>query len=197
MGESYHIIPGTQAKSKISLTEDGVTDPVFQGEHFRNNGVKAKSMALNHLGPYRQQGVWVFTNAPLSGETSAIWEVDLNGYISGTALAFTWSNEFRSISWYTVTVLGANNITFNSYTNDGIYEFYLVPGQYSMSIAGPGYKTTALGSISVTDGQTGAPGSGNNVQLQQTNIPIPEFSGIAVVALSALAASLYLLRRRR
>jgi len=55
MGESYHIIPGTQAKSKISLTEDALTDTAFQGEHFRNNGVKAKSMAINHLGPYSQE----------------------------------------------------------------------------------------------------------------------------------------------
>jgi len=186
MGESFHIIPGTQAKSKISFTEDGALDPYFLGH----------TMAANHLGPYSQQGVWTLTNAPLSGSTSAIWEVDLNGYISGTALAFTWSNEFRSISWYTVNVKGAGNATFNSYTEDGIYEFYLVPGSYTMTIAGPGYRTTSLGTISVTSGQTGAPGTGNNLQLPMSNIPVPEFSGIAVVALSALAASLYLLRRR-
>jgi hypothetical protein len=56
--------------------------------------------------------------------------------------------------------------------------------------------STPLSTISVTSGQTGAPGAGNDVQLPQSNIPVPEFSGIAVVALSALAASLYLLRRR-
>ncbi len=192
MGESFHIIPGTAATSHISLTEDGALDKYFLGH----------SMVANHLGPYSQEGVWTFTNAPLSGETSAIWEVDLNGYISGTALAFTWSNEFRSISWYTVTVQGAavGNATgpsFASYTEDGIYEFYLVPGTYSMSMSGPGYRATPMGTISVTSGQSSTPGSGNNVGLPQSNIPVPEFSGIAVVALSALAASLYLLRRRR
>ncbi len=192
MGESFHIIPGTAATSHISLTEDGALDKYFLGH----------SMVANHLGPYSQQGVWTFTNAPLSGESSAIWEVDLNGYISGTALAFTWSNEFRSISWYTVTVQGAavGNATgpsFASYTEDGIYEFYLVPGTYSMSMSGPGYRSTPMGTISVTSGQSSVPGSGNNVGLPQSNIPVPEFSGIAVVALSALAASLYLLRRRR
>jgi hypothetical protein len=199
MGESFHIIPGTQArtvdgKSTFSWTEAGALDPYY----FVTLGGEpsAHSMAPNHLGPYSQQGVWTLTNAPLSGETSAIWEVDLNGYISGTALAFTWSNEFRSISWYTVNVQGAGNATFNSYTSDGIYEFYLIPGTYTMTISGPGYKTTPLATISVTSGQTGAPGSGNDLQLPQSNIPVPEFSGIAVVALSALAASLYLLRRR-
>ena len=88
-------------------------------------------------------------------------------------------------------------MTFNSYTEDGIYEFYLVPGAYSMTISGPGYKATPLGTISVTSGQSAQPGTGNNIGLPQTNIPVPEFSGIAVVAFSALAASLYLLRRRR
>jgi len=188
MGESYHIIPGTAAKSGISLTEDAALNPYFLGH----------SMVANHLGPYSQLGVWTLGPAHLSGESSAIWEVDLNGYVSGTALAFTWSNELRAISWYTVNVQGAGNSTFkaSSYTNDGIYEFYLLPGQYSMTISGPGYKATPLGTISVTSGQTATPGSGNNLGLPQTNIPVPEFSGIAVVAFSALAASLYLLRRR-
>jgi hypothetical protein len=189
IGESYHIIPGTTAKSGISFTEDGALDLYFLGH----------SMVANHLGPYSQESVWTIGPAHLSGETSAVYEVDLNGYLSGTALAFTWSNELRTLSWYTVTVTGAANgsIPFKSYTNDGIYEFYLAPGSYSMTLAGPGYKTTSMGTIAVTDGQTGLPGSGVNIGLPPTNIPIPEFSGIAIVAFSALAASLYLLRRRR
>jgi hypothetical protein len=190
MGESYHIIPGTQAKSGISLTEDGALDPYFLGH----------SMAANHLGPYSQQGVWTLGTAHLSGEVSGEWEVDLNGYVSGTALAFTWSNEFRTLSWYTVTVTGAPGMAgspFVSYTNDGIYEFYLTPGTYSMTLAGPGYAPTSMGTIAVTSGQGGTPGSGNNIELPPTNIPVPEFSGMAIIVFSALAASLYLLRRKR
>jgi hypothetical protein len=190
MGESYHIIPGTQATSGISLTEDGALDPYFLGH----------SMAPNHLGPYSQQGVWQLGTAHLSGEVSGEWEVDLNGYVSGTALAFTWSNEFRTLSWYTVTVTGASGMAgspFMAYTNDGIYEFYLTPGTYSMTLAGPGYAPTSMGTIAVTSGQGGTPGSGNNIALPPTNIPVPEFSGMAIVVFSALAASLYLLRRKR
>jgi hypothetical protein len=86
---------------------------------------------------------------------------------------------------------------FVGYTSDGIYEFYLTPGTYSMTLAGPGYAPTSMGTIAVTDGQTGTPGSGNNIGLPPSNIPVPEFSGIAIVAFSALAASLYLLRRKR
>jgi hypothetical protein len=86
---------------------------------------------------------------------------------------------------------------FIAYTNDGIYEFYLTPGTYSMTLSGPGYAPTPGSTISVTDGQGGTPGSGNNIGLPPSNIPIPEFSGIAIVAFSSLAASLYQLRRRR
>ena len=186
MGESYHIIPGTTAKSGISFTEDGALNPYFLGH----------SMAANHLGPYSQEGVWTLATAHNSGESSAIYEVDLNGYISGTALAFTWSNELRAISWYTVNVKGAGNATFNSYTEDGIYEFYLTPGTYSMTLSGPGYAPTQMASISVTSGQSSTPGSGNNIGLPPSNIAVPEFSGTIVVALSALAASVFLLRRR-
>jgi hypothetical protein len=191
MGESYHIVPGTTATSRISLTEDGALDTAFLGH----------SMAMNHLGPYSQQAVWSLPNAHLSGEVSGVWEVDLNGYVTGTALAFTWSNEFRPVSWYPVVVTGVTGAmqgqSFTSYINDGLYEFYLAPGTYSMTVSGPGYAETPMASIAVTAGQTGTPYSGNNIGLPPTNIPVPEFSGLAVVAFSALAASLYLLRRKR
>ncbi len=184
MGESYHIIPGTTATSGISLTEDAATGSLFVGH----------SMAPNHLGPYSQQGVWQISNAHLSGEASAIFEVDLNGLVSGNALAFTWSNEFRPLSWGLVNVVGASGgAGWNFYTYDGYYEAYLTPGTYKFTITSPGYASQSW-SVSVSAGQTG---TGQNLYLQQNNIPVPEFSGIAIVAFSALAASLYLLRRRR
>jgi len=189
MGESFHIIPGTTATSGISFTEDGALNTAFLGH----------SMAMNHLGPYSQEAVWSLATAHNSGETSGAWEVDLNGYVSGTALAFTWSNELRTLSWYDVSVVGANSThPMLSYTSDGLYEFYLVPGTYAMTLSGPGYAATPMGSISVTSGETQTfVGTGVNIGLPPTNIPVPEFSGIAIVAFSALAASLYLLRRRR
>ena len=184
MGESYHIIPGTTATSGISLTEDTALKPELVGH----------SLAANHLGPYSQEGVWQISGTHNSGEASAIFEVDLNGFISGNVLAFTWSNEFRTLSWGGVSVTGATGATFPSmYTYDGRYEGFLPPGQYSFTISSPGYAPQTW-SVSITPGETG---TGQNVYLEQTNIPIPEFSAAAVVAFSALAASLYLLKRRR
>ena len=183
MGESYHIIPGTTATSGISLTEDGALSSTFLGH----------TMAPNHLGPYSQQGVWQIDNAHLSGEASAIFEVDLNGLVSGNALAFTWANEFRPLSWASVSVVGANGASWNFYSYDGIYEAYLTPGTYKFTISSPGVTAQTF-SVVVSPGQSGV---GQNVYMQQSNIPVPEFSAIGIVAFSALAASLYLLRRRR
>ncbi len=183
MGESYHIIPGTTATSGISLTEDAAQSSTFVGH----------TMAPNHLGPYSQESGWQIAGTHNSGEASAIFEVDLNGFVSGNMLAFTWSNEFRTLSWGTISVTGASGATWNFYTYDGIYEAFLPTGNYKFSISEPGYAPQTW-SASVSSGQTG---TGQNVYLEQSNIPVPEFSGVAVVAFSALAASVYLLKRRR
>jgi len=183
LGESYHIIPGTTATSGISLTEDLALGAWGVGH----------SMAPNHLGPYSQEGVWQISGAHLSGEASGIFEVDLNGFISGTALAFTWANDFRPLSWATISVTGANGASWNYYTFDGQYGMYLTPGSYSLTIASPGIASQTL-SVAVTGGELGTAG---NLYLQQSNIPVPEFTNMAIVAFAALAASLYLLQRRR
>ena len=184
MGESYHIIPGTTATSDISLTEDAALSSTFLGH----------SMAANHLGPYSQEGVWQIAGAHNSGEASAEFEVDLNGFVSGNVLAFTWSNEFRTLSWGTISVTGASGATWSFYTYDGIYQAYLPSGQYKFSISQPGYAPQTW-SVSVSAGQTGT--AQNVVYLEQNNIPVSELSGVPVVAFSALAASVYLLKRRR
>jgi len=183
LGESYHIIPGTTATSGISLTEDAALSSTFLGH----------SMVFNHLGPYSQEGVWQISGAHLSGEASGIFEVDLNGFISGTALAFTWANDFRPLSWATVSVTGASGATWNYYTFDGQYGMYLPGGSYSLTIASPGIASQTL-SVAVTGGEVGTAG---NVYMQQSNIPVPEFNGVALVVFAALAASVYILCRRR
>jgi len=187
-GESCHWIVGAtvpaDAVSCNGYTEQGALDPFFLGH----------SMAPNHLGPYRQEGPWVLNNAHNSGEASGVFEVDLNGLISGNALAFTWSSEFRPVSWATVTLSGVPGGTYVGYSWDGTYEFYSAPSDTAMlAIAIPGMETQST-SVAITDGMGT---TGQNFYLEMSGIPVPEFSGIAVVALSALAASLYLLRRRR
>jgi hypothetical protein len=191
MGESYHIIPGTTAVSGVSLTEDTALNEYVSppGSAFIGH-----SMAANHLGPYSQEGVWQISGTHNSGEASGIFEVDLNGFVSGNVLAFTYANEFRTLSWGTVSVTGATGATFPTiYTLDGIYQGFLPTGNYKFTISQPGF-TPQTWSVSISPGQNGI---GQNVYLQQSQIPIPEFSGVAVIAFSALAASVYILKRRR
>ena len=184
LGESYHIIPGTTASSGISLTEDAALNNVFLGH----------SMAANHLGPYSQQGIWQISGAHNSGEASAVFEVDLNGFISGNVLAFSWANEFRPLSWGVVTVSSATGAgSWNFYTYDGIFEAYLTPGNYHMNVYSPGYAPQAF-DLQVTPGESA---TAQDAYLEQNNVAVPEFRALSVVAFSALAASLYLLRRRR
>jgi len=204
MGESYHIIPGTTATTGISLVEDAAVSAL--------GGMRCKGacdllgpphgMAFNHLGPYSQQGVWQIANAHNSGEASGIFQVDLNGLVSGNALAFNWANVFRTLSWGTITVTGTGlpSTGLNFYTYDGTYQAYL-PGtragasgsnSYKFVISSPGYAPQTF-NLAVSSGMTG---TGANMYLQESNIPVPEFSSLIIAAFSALAASAYVLRRR-
>jgi len=193
MGESYHIIPGTTATSGISLTED-----MAQSNQFISH-----SMAANHLGPYSQRGTWQISGTHNSGESSAIFEVDLNGFVTGNVLAFTWSNEFRPLSWGAISVTGAglpsSGLTF--YTYDGLYQAFLPNSgtagstAFTFTLNAPGYAPYSW----TSQVPVGSTGTNVNVYLEQSNIPVPEFnaSPLAIIGFAALAASVYLLRRRR
>ena len=52
----------------------------------------------NHLSPYVQNS-FVVINAPLSGEVSAVSEVDQRGNIQGIVLGLNWNDATRTMSW--------------------------------------------------------------------------------------------------
>ncbi len=177
-GDSFHTIPGA-------------SPDVF--------GYTGNSLAENGLGPYAQRMVWEVPNGHLGSEVSVVYELDKRGFISGNIYGFTWSDEIRPQSWVTVVAAAATgNQTFTTWSYDAHFDMYLDPGQYELSViawspAGQGY-TVVKSSLTVSEGQSS---SGITFQLERSNIPIPEFSGLAIVAFSALAASVYLLRRKR
>jgi hypothetical protein len=93
--------------------------------------------------------------------------------------AFTWSNEFHTLSSGTISVTGASGgATWNLYTYAGVYQAFLSTGNYKFTIAQPAYAPQTW-FVSISPGESG---SGQNVYLEQSNIPVPEFSGVAVVA---------------
>jgi hypothetical protein len=96
----------------------------------------------------------------------------------------------------TVEISGSS--TVKTSTKDGSYKIWLPgPGTYTMTIylfkpaeANVGYVTTTR-TISVTWGAS----STQDALIQESGIPVPEFPLAGALALiSALAASLYLLR---
>jgi hypothetical protein len=169
MGESYHIIAGVE-------------------------GPYGNQWSFNHLGPFEQRTVWTVPNAPLSGEASVYYELDLRGLVSGLVYGFTYSNGIRPISWASAEAVGESG-TFTVYTYDGYYEMYLSPGSYTLTVTewpgGAGHEI-ASAPITVSEGQLV---TGFSFTLEESHIPIPEFPVAAIALISAIAASLYILRR--
>jgi hypothetical protein len=179
-GNSFHTIPGSTA-GPFGYTGD--------------------SLAANGLGPYAQQGVWTVPNAHLGAEASVINELDKRGFTSGNVYGFTWNDELRTQSWTTIQAASASgNKTFTQWSWDAHYDMYLDPGSYNFKVIAwsPSAQANAYNTLSSTINiSAGQSVSGITFQMERSNIPVPEFSGLAIVAFSALAASLYLLRRRR
>jgi hypothetical protein len=178
MGESFHYIPG-HPEGSFGYTGD--------------------VLAANHLGPWQQRGVWTVPNAHLGGEASVIYELDLRGYIEGAVYGFTWSDEFRTLSFVWVEAVGADGIAYVTYSWDGMYQHYLPPGTYTMNVyewapTSAGHDAVTGYSVAVSTGSTT---TGLNFFLDRSDIPIPEFGTLLLAVVSALAASVFVLRRRR
>jgi hypothetical protein len=153
---------------------------------------------VNHLGPYELRYDVVIPGTHLGGESSAIFELDRLGLITGSVFGYTYCDDWRTVSWTNVKFVGADNTAFDVYTFDGKFAAWLKPGPYTASVIfwtptmGEGYKVQTM-PYHVSDGAFGA----FNVYLEQSQVPIPEFPVAAIVLASALAASLFILRRKR
>ena len=176
-GESFHLIPGHPA------------DPF---------GYTGSSLAPNGLGPYYQRSLWAVPNAHLGAETSVVNELDKRGHITGHVYAYVRGGELRTQSWLIVQA-SSENLTFTTRTWDSIYDMYLPAGDYDLIVyawtpeSNIGYYTISS-PIHISDGQST---TGITFELKQSGILIPEFKTVTLVYFSALAASIYLLRRRR
>jgi len=161
-------------------------------------GESPKYIPENHWGPYEQRRKVVVPGAHLGGEASVIFELDLRALFSGNVYTYTHCDDWRTTSWILVQATAADGKIYNWYTFDGAYEAWLTPGAYAVNVivwapAGQGYKVATVPSLTVTEG--GNPTM--NFYMEQSGIPIPEFATTALVLASALAASLFILRRRK
>jgi hypothetical protein len=156
-----------------------------------------KPVLVNHLGPYELRYDVVVPGTHLGGESSSIFELDRLGLITGSVFGYTYCDDWRTVSWTNVKFVGADNTAFDVYTFDGKFAAWLKPGPYTANVifwspSGQGYKLQTM-PYHVSDGAFGA----FNVYLEQSQVPIPEFPVAAIVLASALAASLFILRRKR
>ncbi|MEM2896838.1 MAG: hypothetical protein QXG01_04605, partial [Candidatus Bathyarchaeia archaeon] len=157
----------------------------------------------NHIGPWEQRTEIRVPNVHLSGEASVEMELDLRGYLSGLALGYTWSDEYRPTSWVSVVALGAEGEEVEEvYTFDAIYEMYLPAGDYTLSVEPwPGEAGWVFAStpVHVADGQTSGIGEGPQFLLSQSGTPIPELPMASItmaIVMFAIVAALYGVRRR-
>jgi hypothetical protein len=156
-------------------------------------GESPKYIPENHLGPWELRWPITVPNNHLGGESSLYFEVDLRGSTAGKVQGYTWCDDWRSTSWAAVVFTGADGkVAERVPTLDGRYFAYLPSGQLSMTISHGGYVSQKV-PLFVTEGASGF----KNVPLERANVPIPEFPVAAVVLAFSLAASLFILRRRR
>jgi len=157
-----------------------------------------KPVYTNHLGPYELRYDVVVPGTHLGGESSLIFELDQRAFIKGNVVGYTYCDDWRSVGWTTVQFTAADGTVFNHYTFDGWFGAWLNSGPYTASVIfwspakQEGYKVQTMPYL-VSDGSFGA----FNVYLEQSGVPIPEFPVAPIVLASALAASLFILRRRR
>jgi len=162
-------------------------------------GESPKYIPENHFGPYEQRTKVIIPGAHLGGEASVMFELDLRGLVQGTVYGYTHCGDWRAASWVTILALGADGKEYRWYSFDGAYEMWMTPGTYTLHIIPwtptiqEGHKVATLPGFAVSEGSALA----MNFYLEQSGIPIPEFPVTAIVLASALAASLFILRRRR
>jgi hypothetical protein len=154
-------------------------------------------LPFNHLGPYAQQGLNLVLNAPLSGEASTEFEVDMRGYAQGIVLGMNWDGATRTMSWATVKIVDSSGYQYYWYTADGWFDGYLDPGTYQTTITewkqNEGHHQFAF-TLKVNQGEANAALS---FILPESQIPIPEFVTVPVSLIGAVAAALALSRRRK
>src|SRR4030042_3772409 len=120
--------------------------------------------------------------------------MDRMARIAGFTYTRNYMGDFRSGSGQTVTSQGAAASIKAWGPYDGVWYTYVQPDTYTVTAESPGYVSGSRTVVSTWGGVS----SGQDFYLEQSGIPIPEFPAAGLLALvSALAASLYLLRRKQ
>ena len=145
----------------------------------------------NHLGPYRSDTQVTIPNAVVGGEASVQFGLELRGYVQGTVLGFDWDYEVRTISWAAIQ-LRSTDINYYWYSWDGWFDGYVDPAEYRATVtiwptSGEGYRAFEF-NLSVSPGQISR---AESIILEESGVPIPEFSSHLPVLVGILLACLF------
>jgi hypothetical protein len=113
------------------------------------------------------------------------------GYIFGHVYGFDMWDELVPLEWVTVTATNQNYQFQVSTGANGTFEMFVPVGTYNLTVDAPGYKTYNL-NVSVSDGSSSAA----TFYLEQSHVPIPEFSTQAFALIVAMALAVTLLSRK-
>ncbi|MEM3571764.1 MAG: carboxypeptidase regulatory-like domain-containing protein [Candidatus Bathyarchaeia archaeon] len=138
--ESY---AGNPAKRWVNFYD--TTDGVMQLDY----GLPSGNYRIKVLVPGYEQKVEIFIEVNISSKTSIMLELDKLAYISGWIGGFNCLNELMNLSWASFLAF-SNESYVETVTLDGFYELWLESGNYSITVAMPGYLTESK-SISASD----------------------------------------------
>jgi len=144
------------------------------------------------------QTATVAVTVTLMGSATVFLDMHQQAHITGTVYQRNWMGDFRLASWYTVELSGSPAATTD--TEDGWYAFWAPAGTYTLKVylAAPDETEAVVVQERTVVVTWGASAGGQDFYLEEGGVPIPEFPAAGVLMLiSALAASLYLLRWRK
>jgi len=177
----------------------GYYEPFTSALHY-DYGIDAGTYTLEVIeesGAYVQIAT-VAVTVSLMGEATVFLDMHKQAYISGTVYQRNYMGDFRTASWYVVELAGSPEMTTD--TRDGFFDFWAPAGTYTMKVhlMAPDHTDAVVMQERTVVVTWGADAGGQNFYLEEGGIPIPEFPAAGVLMLiSALAASLYLLRWRK
>jgi len=132
------------------------------------------------------------------GYAMLFFDMHKQAWMSGTVYQRNYMGDFRTASWYTVEISGSPEIT--TYTADGDFGVWVPAGTYTFRVhlLAPDHTDAVVMQERTVVVTWGASATGQDFYMEEGGVPIPEFPSAGVLMLiSALAASLYLLRWRR
>ena len=184
---------------RFGYWEPSSIEETLEGYH-RDYGIDAGTYTLEVIDETNGyvQTATVAATVSLMGSATIILDMHKQASISGTVYQRNFMGDFRRASWYTVELSGSPASTTCTY--DGGYGFWAPAGTYTLKIS---LKSPDETEAVVIQERTvvvtwGADAGGQNFYLEEGGVPIPEFPAAGVLMLiSALAASLYLLRWRK